>query len=222
MEEVHPTRTELLARKNQIGLAEQGSSLLSEKRDALLMEFMSVMDQVLESSRRLQKASAAATYSLAIAKAVDGTVTLRSTAMATKGEVEVDITGTYIMGVPVPEVEKKSIKRSALARGYSLTGVTSRINETAERFEKEIDMVIEIAAVETKLRRLGEEIQKTRRRVNALDYVVVPNLKSQVKYIQSTLDERAREELFRLKKVKKSIEAKKKEALSKTTVPAHN
>jgi V/A-type H+-transporting ATPase subunit D len=213
MEEVHPTRTELLSRKNQISLASQGKDLLSEKRDALLMEFMEVMDEVLESSRRLQKASAAASYALAVAKAVDGSVTLRSTAMATKGEVFVDITGTFIMGVPVPEVEKKSIKKSALKRGYSLTGVTSRVNETASRFEKEIDMVIEIAAVETKLKRLGEEIQKTRRRVNALDYVVVPQLTQQVKYIQATLDERAREELFRLKKVKKSIEAKKKAML---------
>lgn len=210
MEEVHPTRTELLQKKNQISLASQGKDLLSEKRDALLMEFMSVMDEVLESSRRLEKASAAASYALAIAKAIDGSVTLRSTAMATKGEVEIDITGTFIMGVPVPEVEKKSIKKSALKRGYSLTGVTSRINETASRFEREIDMVIEIAAVETKLKRLGEEIQKTRRRVNALDYVVVPQLTQQVKYIQATLDERAREELFRIKKVKKSIEAKKK------------
>lgn len=222
MEEVHPTRTELLSRKNQISLAEQGRDLLKEKRDALLMEFMSVMDQVLESSRRLQKASSAASYALAVAKAVDGSVTLRSTSMATKGEVEVDISGTFIMGVPVPEVEKKSIKKTALKRGYSLTGVTSRINETAERFEKEIDMVIEIAAVETKLKRLGEEIQKTRRRVNALDYVVVPQLKRQVKYIQSTLDERAREELFRLKKVKKSIEAKKKEAFSKSSFVQNN
>lgn len=210
MEEVHPTRTELLTKKNQISLASQGKNLLSEKRDALLMEFMSVMDEVLESSRRLEKASAAASYALAVAKAIDGSVTLRSTAMATKGEVEIDITGTFIMGVPVPEVEKKSIKKSALKRGYSLTGVTSRINETASRFEREIDMVIEIAAVETKLKRLGEEIQKTRRRVNALDYVVIPNLSQQVKYIQATLDERAREELFRVKKVKKSIEAKKK------------
>ncbi|RJQ32369.1 MAG: V-type ATP synthase subunit D, partial [Actinobacteria bacterium] len=63
-----------------------------------------------------------------------------------------------------------------------------------------------------KLRRLGDEIQKTRRRVNALDYIVVPSLKEQVKYIQSTLDERAREEHFRLKKVKKSLEAKKQKA----------
>ncbi|MHB0976415.1 MAG: V-type ATP synthase subunit D [Candidatus Aquicultorales bacterium] len=209
-EEVHPTRTELLARKNQIALAEQGRELLSQKRDALLIEFMSIMDEVIESSRRLEEASRESSFSLAVAKAVDGSVTLKSAALATKGEVNVDISGSYIMGVPVPNVQKKSVKRSTLARGYSLTGVSSRVNEVAERFEHEIDTVIEIAAVETKLKRLGDEIQKTRRRVNALDYVVVPALNEQVKYIQMALEERAREDLFRLKKVKQSIEAKKK------------
>lgn len=210
MEEVHPTRTELLQRRNQIALAEQGRDLLEEKRDALLIEFMSVMDQVLESSRRLQQASAESSFALAVAKAVDGSVTLKSAAMATKGEVLVEITGSYVMGVPVPEVTKKSVKRSALARGYSVTGVSSRVDETAEKFEKELDMVIEIAAIETKLKRLADEIQKTRRRANALNYVVLPELRDQVKYIQMTLEERAREDLFRLKRVKKALEEKKK------------
>ncbi len=208
MEEVHPTRTELLQRKNQIVLAEQGHDLLTEKRDALLIEFMAIMDEVVEASRKLQQVSAEASFSLAVAKAVDGTVTLRSTSLATKGEVLVDISGAYIMGVPVPEVEKKTVKRSLVARGYSLTGVSSRIDETAEKFEKELDTVIEIAAVETKLKRLGDEIQKTRRRCNALEYIVIPALAEQVKYIQMALEERAREDLFRLKKVKKAIEKK--------------
>lgn len=210
MEEVYPTRTELLARKRQIELAEQGRDLLKEKRDALLIEFMSVMDVVLESSQRLQRIAAEASYALAMAKAVDGVVTLKSAAFATKGEVLVDISGSYIMGVPVPEVEKKSVMRTTLTRGYSVTGVSSRIDETAERFEREINAIIEIAAVETKLRRLGAEIQKTRRRVNALDYVVIPGLKDQVKYIQMSLDERAREDLFRLKKVKRALEEGRK------------
>lgn len=213
MEEVHPTRTELLHNKNQIKLAQQGNDLLKQKRDALLMEFMEVMDQVLDSTKRLQVAASKASYSLAVSKAVDGAVTMRSAAMANKGEVEVELKGTVIMGVPIPEIAKKNIKKSSIERGYGLTGVSSRINETAERFEEEINIIIEIAAIETKLKRLGEEIQKTRRRVNALENVVLPQLQETVKYIQMALDERAREELFRLKKVKKSIEAKKAEKL---------
>jgi V/A-type H+/Na+-transporting ATPase subunit D len=210
MEEVRPTRSELLERRAQIGLAVQGMDLLKQKRDALLIEFMSVMDETLRLSGSLQKAVADAQYSLAVAKSVDGNVSVRSVAMATKGEVTIDMTGTKIMGVSVPVVTKgRSPMRSSFTRGYSITGVSSRIDETADRFEKILDVIIEYADIETRLKRLGEEIQKTNRRVNALEQITVPGLKEQVAYIRQTLDERAREDLFRLKKVKKKIERKK-------------
>ena len=130
--------------------------------------------------------------------------------MATKGAIVVDMTGTKIMGVSVPVVTKgESPVRSSFTRGYSITGVSSRIDETADKFERILDVIIEYADIETRLKRLGEEIQKTNRRVNALEQITVPALKEQVTYIRQTLDERAREDLFRLKKVKKKIERKK-------------
>jgi V/A-type H+-transporting ATPase subunit D len=210
MEEVRPTRSELLERRSQIQLAQQGMDLLKQKRDALLIEFMSVMDETLRLSSQLQKTTAEAQYSLAVAKSVDGNVAVRSVGMATKGDVSIDMTGTKIMGISVPVVTKgESPVRSSFTRGYSVTGVSSRIDETAEKFERILDVIIEYADIETRLKRLGEEIQKTNRRVNALEQITVPGLKEQVAYIRQTLDERAREDLFRLKKVKKKIEAKK-------------
>ena len=84
-----------------------------------------------------------AQYSLAVAKSVDGNVSVRSVAMATKGEVTIDMTGTKIMGVSVPVVTKgKSPVRSSFTRGYSITGVSSRIDETADRFENILDVII--------------------------------------------------------------------------------
>jgi V/A-type H+-transporting ATPase subunit D len=211
MEEVRPTRAELLERREQIKLAQQGMDLLKQKRDALLIEFMGVMDETLRLSEALQKSVSEAQYSLAVAKAVDGTVALRSAGMATKGEIVVDMTGTKIMGVSVPVVTKgESPIRSSFTRGYSVTGVSSRVDESADKFERILDVIIEYADIETRLKRLGEEIQKTNRRVNALEQVTVPQLREQVAYIRQTLDERAREDLFRLKKVKKKIEKKKK------------
>jgi len=184
--------------------------LLKQKRDALLIEFMGVMDETLRLSESLQKSVAEAQYSLAVAKAVDGTVALRSAGMATKGEIVVDMTGTKIMGVSVPVVTKgESPIRSSFTRGYAVTGISSRVDETADKFERILDVIIEYADIETRLKRLGEEIQKTNRRVNALEQVTVPQLREQVTYIRQTLDERAREDLFRLKKVKKKIERKK-------------
>lgn len=210
MEEVRPTRAELLERRSQIGLAQQGMDLLKQKRDALLIEFMSVMDETLRLSGSLQKNVSEAQYALAVAKAVDGTVALRSAGMATKGEIVVDMSGTRIMGVSVPVVTKgESPIRSSFTRGYSVTGVSSRVDETADKFERILDVIIEYAGIETRLKRLGEEINKTNRRVNALEQITIPALREQVTYIRQTLDERAREDLFRLKKVKRKIEKKK-------------
>ena len=213
MEEVRPTRSELLERRAQIGLAQQGMDLLKQKRDALLIEFMGVMDETLRLSDSLQKTVREAQYSLAVAQAVDGVVALRSAGLATRGEIVVDMTGTKIMGVSVPVVTKgDSPLKSSFTRGYSVTGVSSRVDETAEKFEGILDVIIEYADIETRLKRLGEEINKTNRRVNALEQVTIPALNEQVTYIRQTLDERAREDLFRLKKVKKKIENKKRAA----------
>ncbi len=213
MEEVRPTRAELLDRKQQIALAQQGMDLLKQKRDALLIEFMGVMDETLRLSEALQKNVAKAQYSLAVAKAVDGTVAVRSAGLATSGVITVDMTGTKIMGVSVPVVTKgMSPVKTSFTRGYAVTGVTSRVDEAADKFEQILDVIIEYADIETRLKRLGEEINKTNRRVNALEQVTVPALCEQVAYIRQTLDERAREDLFRLKKVKAKIEKKKRAA----------
>lgn len=215
MEEIHVTRMELLEKKKQIQLAEQGADLLKRKRDALLIEFMSVMDIALQTSEELQKAAREATYAISIARAVDGTVALKAAGLAVEKKPFVEITGTYVMGIPIPEVNKVSVKRTVIGREWSMLGVSSRIDETAEKMENEVDIIVEIAGVETKLKRLAAEIQKTRRRVNALDYLVVPRLKEQVKFIAQSLEERAREDIFRLKKVKKALERKKKERTSR-------
>ncbi|MFQ5574755.1 MAG: V-type ATP synthase subunit D [Terriglobia bacterium] len=210
MEEVRTTRTELLQKKDQISLAEQGRDLLKQKRDALLMEFMSLVDETLSLSERLEEALREAQYAMAVANAVDGAVTVKSVSMATKGDVIIDLERAKVMGVPVPRITKqKSPVRTPMERGYSITGVSSRIDETVERFEKAIDLIIDAAVAEVRLRRLGEEIQKTNRRVHALEQVVIPSLNEQLTYIRMALEERAREDLFRLKKVKASIESKK-------------
>jgi V/A-type H+-transporting ATPase subunit D len=208
-EDVQPTRTELLRLKNQIVLAEQGCELLKKKRDALLVEFMKIMESVVDKTKQLEDMAVSAGYSLAVAKAVDGFITLKSAGLATKGNVEIEISGSHIMGVPVPTVTGKPVRRSTLDRGYGLIGISSRIEETAERFEQYLELIIEIAAVETKFKRLAQELKKTKRRVNALDQVVVPSLKQKLKITEAALDERSREDLFRLKKVKKALEAKK-------------
>ena len=209
MENVNPTRSELLYRRQQIKLAVQGMDLLKKKRDALLREFLPIIDETMRLSLRLERATADAQQALAMAESVEGKIVLRSVSFATKGEVLVDISGTHVMGVPIPVIRKAETPiKTELKRGYSITGVGARIDHTAEKFEEIVDLMIESADIETRLRRLGEELQKTNRRVNALENTVIPELEEQVKFIFSSLDERAREDHFRLKKVKKKIVAR--------------
>jgi V/A-type H+-transporting ATPase subunit D len=212
VEEVRPTRSELLERRTQIQLAQQGMDLLKRKRDALLVEFMDVVDETLALSVQLEENTAEAQFALTIARGVDGPVAVHSASLAGRDGVSVEVSGVKIMGVSVPELEKtQAALRGPLSRGYSVVGVSSRVDHVAERFEVLIDGLVDYAGRETRLRRVGEEIQKTSRRVNALEQITLPTLTGQVAYIRQALDERAREDLFRLKKVKKKIERKKAE-----------
>jgi V/A-type H+-transporting ATPase subunit D len=212
MEQVNPTRMELIKKNAQIKLAEQGRNLLREKMDALVQEFFLIMESVSKSREELEIVANSAQHSLLTALAVDDSVTLKSASFATRKGLFIDIKGKNIMGVPVPVLEKKRVAKSVLERGYSILGVSGRIDEVAEKFEMELDLIIGLAETETSLRRLGGEIQMTRRRGNALEQVLIPDLRKQAKYIENTIDEREREDLFRLKKVKKIIERKKKAA----------
>jgi V/A-type H+-transporting ATPase subunit D len=216
MEQVKPTRMELMRKKSQIKLAEQGRDLLREKMDALIQEFFKILNTVSNSRDELELVSKEADLALMIAQAVDDPVTLKSASFATRKSITVDITGKNIMGVPVPVIEKKRISKSMMERGYGIISTSGRIDETAERFEAELDLLIQLAETETAMRRLGSEIQMNRRRVNALEQILIPELKSQAKYIKNAIEEREREDLFRLKKVKSILERKKKKAKEKS------
>ncbi|MFA4860146.1 V-type ATP synthase subunit D [Methanoregula sp.] len=215
MEQVKPTRMELMKKKSQIRLAEQGRDLLREKMDALIQEFFKILSTVSDSRDELEQVSRAADLALMIAQAVDDPVTLKSASFATRRSITVDISGKNIMGVPVPVIEKKRVSKNMLERGYGIISTSARIDETAERYEAELDLLIKLAETETAMRRLGTEIQMNRRRVNALEQILIPELRSQAKYIKNAIEEREREDLFRLKKVKSILEKKKKKAKEK-------
>lgn len=211
MEQIRATRAELLAKKKQIGLARQGRDLLKEKRNALLKELMHTAEQAVRSSDELEKSAGEAIGALALAEALDGPEAVQSAAFASRGQVSLEVTATNVMGVIIPMIEQKSVGRSPLDRGYSLTAVSSRIEATAEAFESLLDLLIELANNELRLRRLVEEIGRTTRRVNALENILIPRLETQRNYIQMVLEEREREDLFRLKRVKMRLETSAKQ-----------
>ena len=106
------------------------------------------------------------------------------------------------MGVVVPEIQGSSVTKSLVDRGYGVLGTSSTIDETAAAFEDLVEQIIHSAEIETTMKRLLEEIEKTKRRVNALEFKVIPEQAEARDFIKMRLDEMEREELFRLKKIK--------------------
>ena len=106
------------------------------------------------------------------------------------------------MGVRIADIEYEPVRRSILNRGYGLTGTSSRIDRAADMFETELELALELAGRELRLRRLVDEIATTTRRVNALENIVIPQLQRETGLIQSILDERERQDRFRLKRAK--------------------
>ena len=209
MSTVSVTRMELLARKAQIALASQGRDLLEQKRTALLKEFLRMADTALERSDALQLAAAHARHALARTEAIAGTEAVRSAALASRAELPLQVTTTRVMGVKVPHVEQKRVSRSMLARGYAIAGTSITIDEAASAFESEVEALIELAEMELRLTRLADEIQRTSRRLNALEHFLIPRLKAECDFIQMVLDERERADHFRLKLVKRTLERKR-------------
>jgi V/A-type H+-transporting ATPase subunit D len=209
MSNVSVTRMELLARKAQIALAGQGRDLLEQKRTALMKEFMRTADTAMERSDALQVSAANAGQTLARAEAMAGAESVRSAALASRGGFSLEVTTASVMGVRVPHIEQKSASRSFLERGYSIVGTSISIDETAAAFEREVEAIIQLAETELRLARLGDEIRRTSRRLNALDHFLIPRLKAERDFIQRALDERERADHFRLKLVKRSLERKR-------------
>lgn len=205
MERVSPTRTELLTRKSQIGLAKQGAELLRNKRQALVREFLDELKQFKSARNQMLRDLARASQSLMRAYALDGEETILSTGLAARRAIEIEVEERNIWGTYILEVQSNYTPRTPRERPYSSVaeGASIRVDDAAERFERTLEHVIKIAPIDQKLRRLAEEIRKTSRRVNALEQRLLPELQSQVEYIRGVLDQREREDIFRLKRLKK-------------------
>jgi len=209
MSSVSVTRMELLAHQAQLSLASQGRDLLEQKRTALLKEFLRMADTAMERSDVLQYTADNARHALARAESVAGAEAVRSAALASRAEFPLQVTTASVMGVKVPHIEQKRVARSMLGRGYSITGTSITIDEASSAFENEVEAIIKLAEMELRLIRLAAEIQRTSRRLNALDHFLIPRLEAERDFIQMALDERERADHFRMKLVKRALERKR-------------
>jgi V/A-type H+-transporting ATPase subunit D len=200
--DVKPTRSELIQLKNRIKLSERGHKLLKMKRDGLILEFFKILNEARNVRTELDAAYERSKEKINLASAVNGVVEVRSTAFTAKESPEISLSGKNIMGVVVPKISSTGVRKPLYERGYGIIGTNSYIDEAADSYEDLVEKIITAAELETTMKRLLDEIEKTKRRVNALEFKVIPELVAAMKFIRFALEEMERENTFRLKRVK--------------------
>ncbi len=211
MEKVAPTREQLLTLKRQHEVIRKGLDLLKSKREALMKEFFGIVEESIGMRNDLAGLLTKAERGLQVARALAG-AEVESFANAAKREVSLAIKVKNIWGVFVPEIEETALIRTLEARDVSPVGERAQVIETARQFESAADLIVRIASREVRLTRLGEMIRSDTRKINAITEVILPSLSRRIKYITRMLEEREREEIFRLKRNKaKRQELERKE-----------
>lgn len=203
MANVKPTRSELLQLQKKIALASSGHKLLKKKRDGLILEFFNVLKKARNVREELVAEYAAAHHLVNVARAIDSDLQIKSVSMSIQQQPLVEVSSKNIMGVRIPSLSFGEFKKSIFERGYGVLSSTAKIDEAAASYERVVEKIVAAAAVEVTLKRLLREIEKTKRKVNALEQLTIPRLRGDASYIRLRLEEMERESFSRLKMLKK-------------------
>ncbi|MBS3122317.1 V-type ATP synthase subunit D [Candidatus Woesearchaeota archaeon] len=203
--DIKPTRSELQKLKQRIKLAKSGYNLLKKKRDGLIIDFFEVLKEAKTLRQDMINEYINALNKINVARVLETDNKLKSISMAVKNRPVVALQTKNIMGVLVPKIESQHHAQHFLDRGYGTIGSSAAIDDAAEGYEKVVEKVIKAAEVETALKKLLIEIEKTKRRVNALEFSVIPKLEKLKAFISMRLEEMERENTFRMKRIKQKM-----------------
>ncbi|MCX8204235.1 MAG: V-type ATP synthase subunit D [Candidatus Nezhaarchaeota archaeon] len=203
--EFKPTRMELIMLRRRRRLADRGLALLKEKRDALVMELLEKLREYRAIRNVVDEGVAKAYRKLARTKMELGPLKVLELALSTPPLYDVKLRLRSVMGVKVPALSLDEVETSKKLT-YSLSDTCSSLDEAVSAFRRALSSVISLAEVEASIRALAEEVKKAKRRVNALETVIIPRLNRAIKYIELYLDERAREDVFRIRMLKSKRE----------------
>jgi len=202
--DVTPNRSVLLQLKSRIKLTQGGHKVLKMKRDGLIIEFFEILEKARQMRAGVSSDYEYAMKTITIARAVEGEVAVRSAAYALKADPQVNVTSKSIMGMVVPKVEADHIHVLMTEKGYGVISTSAYIEAASIAFEKLLETIVRAAEVETTMKKLLDEIEKTKRRVNALEFKIIPELKESERFIKFSLEEMDRENTTRLKHLKKA------------------
>ncbi len=200
--QIKPTRQELLKLKNKLKIAEKGHRLLKDKRDGLIKAFLGIVKESLELRKKVDEHIIFAIQLFSLAEARTSAELLRAIASNSKATVLLQTEKANIMGVTISKM-KADVHGDPFC--YGVLDTNRDLDESLVALSELMPDLVRLVELEDAARRLAEEIEKTRRRVNGLQYVIIPNMKRDVRFIQAKLEESARQEKVTLMKIKEQV-----------------
>ena len=203
---INPTRMELTRLKGRIKTARRGHKLLKDKRDELMKQFMEVVRKNRALRRRVEEGLEKAGRAMSVAGAVMSPEMLEQALLYPKQSVELDVTYRNVMSVNVPVYHFHTANEDPTEiYPYGFAQTSGELDAALEALGQVFRDMLELAEVEKTMQLLSQDIEKTRRRVNALEYVVIPEMQRNIRYITMMLDENERGNTTRLMKVKDMV-----------------
>ncbi|HPA54366.1 MAG TPA: V-type ATP synthase subunit D [Bacillota bacterium] len=211
---VNPTRMELTGLKGRLKTAKRGHKLLKDKQDELMKKFIDYVKRNMELREAVEHELTVAFKNFLIARAVMSSEVLEEAIMYPTQKINLEMSTKNIMSVnsPVFNLVKEENEEASSIYPYGFAATSGELDGAIFSLQEVFDKLIELAQVEKTCQLMADEIEKTRRRVNALEYVMIPQLIETVKYITMKLDENERGSRVRLMKVKDMMEKQKAEA----------
>lgn len=206
---VTATRMTMLGLKNQKKTAERGHKLLKDKRDGLMKEFMTIIHKAKALREEVEGALADANKSFLEAQTIMPKAILRNTLSVPYQDLSLEVKTKNVMSVRIPQF---NLNTSGNALGYGMAQTSPSLDVSIQAFSKVFLKLLELAEIEKSAENLAIEIEKTRRRVNALEYTLIPDLNDTLKFVKMKLGEEERSGIVQVMAVKNMIEAQEKAA----------
>jgi len=191
---------ELLTLRKRRKIAERGRDLLREKLDALMIEFFQFVREITTLRNKAQKLLAEAYVDFVEAQMAVGSVRLEQTSVGVEDRFTIETKSRNVIGVTIPYIQVTLKPLSAFP--YNPYNTSIKLDEANLKMAEAIKAIAELSSAEAAVKKLAEAIASTKRRVNSLEYVIIPRMLATIRYIEMHLEEAEREDFFRLKRIK--------------------
>ena len=212
---IHPTRMELLTLRKRRKIAERGRDLLREKLDALMIEFFQFVREISALRAKAQQLLAEAYEDFVEAQMAIGSVKLEQTSVGVDDRFMIETKTRNVIGVTIPYIQVTLIPLTAFP--YNPYDTSIQLDEATLKMADAIKAIAELSSAEAAVKKLAEAIASTKRRVNSLEYVIIPRMLTTIRYIEMHLEEAEREDFFRLKRIKGRMAKEKPIEMSAVT-----